>query len=225
MTAFCFLLANLLIYFLIYWMFYNLFYCITLIFDWCIVTLQCCIFFRYTAKRFSYMYTHIHSFSDSFPILVITEYWIGFTMVYSRYFLAIYFIYSSSYMLIPTSWFIPPLTFPLWYHKLVLESVSVFLLLWWWFSFCFLGLYLWYMEVPRLGVIGAIATGLHQEMLDPSCICNPYQSSQQHHILNPLSRARDRTYVFMDTSLVHYHLSTTGTTCFCVKSVFCIILY
>ena len=37
-------------------------------FYWNIVDLQCCISFRYTAKWFSYTYTNIHSFSDSFPI-------------------------------------------------------------------------------------------------------------------------------------------------------------
>ena len=29
-------------------------------------------------------------------------------------------------------------------------------------------------------------------------------SSRQHQILNPLSRARDQTYILMDTSQVYY---------------------
>ena len=35
---------------------------------WSIVDLQCCVSFRCTAKWFSYTYTYIHSFSNSFPI-------------------------------------------------------------------------------------------------------------------------------------------------------------
>ena len=48
---FCFLIFNLI--FILYWS---------------IVDLQCCVSFRYTANGFSYTYTYIHSFSDSFPI-------------------------------------------------------------------------------------------------------------------------------------------------------------
>ena len=64
---------------------------------------------------FNYTHTHmyIYSFSDSFPIEVITEYWVEFPMLYSRSLLVIYFIYSSVYILIPNSQFIPtspPLT-------------------------------------------------------------------------------------------------------------------
>ena len=35
-----------------------------------------------TTKWFSYTRTHIHSFSDSFPILIITEYWSEFPVLY-----------------------------------------------------------------------------------------------------------------------------------------------
>ena len=44
---------------------------------------------------------------------------------------------------------------------------------------------------------------------DPSCICNLHHSSQQHWILNPLRKARDRNRV-MDTNLVCYPLSHDG---------------
>ena len=43
-----------------------------------LVDLQCYVSFRYTAKWFSYTYTYIHSFSDCFPIQIITEYWVVF---------------------------------------------------------------------------------------------------------------------------------------------------
>ena len=48
-------------------------------------------------------------------------------------------------------------------------------------------------------------------MPDPSCVCNLHLSSQQNQMFNPLSKARDQTHVFMDTSLVHYHWAKTGT--------------
>ena len=60
--------------------------------------------------------------------------------------------------------------------------------------FVFLGLHLWHMEVTRLGVeselqLLACATGT--AMPDLSGVCNLHCSSQQHRILNPLSKARD----------------------------------
>jgi len=48
------------------------------------------------------------------------------------------------------------------------------------------------------GLVGATAASLHH-------------ISQQCHILNPLSGARDLTQILMDTSWVHYCLSTVGT--------------
>ena len=40
----------------------------------------------------------IHSFTDSFPVKVITEYWIEFPGLYNRVLLIIYFIYISVYV-------------------------------------------------------------------------------------------------------------------------------
>ena len=55
--------------------------------------------------------------------------------------------------------------------------------------------------------IRAVAAGLRHSHAtatpDPCCVCNLYHSSQQHWILNPMSKARDRTYVVMDTSQIH----------------------
>ena len=58
------------------------------------------------------------------------------------------------------------------------------------FFFCFLGLHMWQMEAPRLGV----ELELHhmpQHMWDLSCICYLHQSSQQYQIPNAMSQARE----------------------------------
>ena len=46
---------------------------------------------------------------------------------------------------------------------------------------------------------------------DLSHICDLYQSSRQHWIINSLSKARDRTCVLMETSQICFHWATTGT--------------
>ena len=76
--------------------------------------------------------------------------------------------------------------------------------------FAFLGPHPRHMELPRLGVKSELQTLAYTTATaipDPSHICDLHQSSQQHWILNPLSKARDQ----MDTNQVHYHLATTGT--------------
>ena len=56
------------------------------------------------------------------------------------------------------------------------------------------------------GRIGATAAGLHH-----SCICHLHHNSWQCRILNPLSGARDRTCILMDTSWTGYCWATMGT--------------
>ena len=46
---------------------------------------------------------YIYSFSNSFPLWVITQYWVEFPVLYSRSLLVICFLHSSAYMLIPNS--------------------------------------------------------------------------------------------------------------------------
>ena len=48
-------------------------------------------------------------------------------------------------------------------------------------------------------------------MPDPSHICNPHHSSQQHQIPDPLSEARDQTSILMDASQIHFRCTTMGT--------------
>ena len=61
------------------------------------------------------------------------------------------------------------------------------------------------MEVSRLGVEPELwlpTYGTATATQDLSCICDRCHSSQQHQTLNPLSKARDRTCIFMGTSQV-----------------------
>ena len=73
------------------------------------------------------------------------------------------------------------------------------------------------MEVPRLGVKSklqlpayTIATATAIATRDPSHVCDLRSSSWQLKILNPLSKARDRTRILMDTSWVCNLLSHDG---------------
>ena len=64
------------------------------------------------------------------------------------------------------------------------------------FFFCFLGLLLWHMEVPRLRVqseLQLLAYTTATATSDPSRVCDLHRSSRQHQILNPLREARDQT--------------------------------
>ena len=70
--------------------------------------------------------------------------------------------------------------------------------------FVFLGLHPQHMEVPRLGVEMELELlACSTAMPDPSFICSLHHSSWQRQILNPLSKARDKTHVLMDTNRVH----------------------
>ena len=75
------------------------------------------------------------------------------------------------------------------------------------FVFCFLGLHPRHREVPRLGVqsdlwLPPCATATTPP--DLSHIFKLQHSSEQQWILNPLSKAWDQTYLFMDTSWAPY---------------------
>ena len=84
--------------------------------------------------------------------------------------------------------------------------------------FFFLGPHPWHMEVLRLGE-GAnwsnscrpTATATATAMPYPSCICDLYHSSRQCRILNPLSEAKDRTCVLIDTNQICFHWAKMGT--------------
>ena len=71
---------------------------------WSIVDKPWCVSYRYTARWFSNTHTSIHSFSNCFPIPVITEYRAKLPMLYNRSWLAICFKYNSVYMSISSSY-------------------------------------------------------------------------------------------------------------------------
>ena len=69
----------------------------------------------------------------------------------------------------------------------------------------FLGLHLWHMEVPRLGVqseLELLAYTTATATQDPSRVWDLHHSSRQRQILNPTSETRDRTCILMDTRQV-----------------------
>ena len=90
-----------------------------------------------------------------------------------------------------------------------IHPVAVFIHL-----FIFLEPHPWHTEVPRLGVqlelqLPAYTTAIATPEL--SCICDLHHGSRQRRIHNLLSKARDGTHILMDTSPVHFHCTTTGT--------------
>ena len=71
--------------------------------------------------------------------------------------------------------------------------------------FVFLGPHPWYMEVPSLGVgleLQLPAYTAATATWDLSCVCGLHHSSWQRQIPDPLSEARDRAHVLMETSWV-----------------------
>ena len=81
------------------------------------------------------------------------------------------------------------------------------------FSF-FLWLYLQHMEAPRLGVKSELQLPAYPTataMPHPNCICNLHRNLRQWQILNPLSKAKNRTRILTDTSRVLNPKATMGT--------------
>ena len=73
---------------------------------------------------------------------------------------------------------------------------------------------MYHMKVPRLGVEAELQLPAYDTVTatpDPSCVCNLYHSSQQRRVLNPLSKARDRTQILMDTSEIRFCCTAMGT--------------
>ena len=70
------------------------------------------------------------------------------------------------------------------------------------------------MEVPRLVVQWELQPPAYATATatpDPSRVCNLHHSSQQCQIRNPLSEARDQTYLLKDASQIHFCCTMPGT--------------
>ena len=70
------------------------------------------------------------------------------------------------------------------------------------FFLFFLQPHLQLMEVPRIGTKSELQLPAHTTAtatLDLSCTCYLHHCLQQHQILNPLSEARERNYIFSET--------------------------
>ena len=70
------------------------------------------------------------------------------------------------------------------------------------------------MDVPRLGVKSELQLQLPAYATAPpdlSRIWDLYHRLEQRQILNPLSKARDRTRVLIDTSQIRFLCARTGT--------------
>ena len=78
------------------------------------------------------------------------------------------------------------------------------------YFFCFLGLHLRPMEVPRLGVKLELLRHCHSKTRSKPHLW-PNHSSWQQQSLNPLSEVRYRTCILMDASPVGYCWATVGT--------------
>ena len=89
------------------------------------------------------------------------------------------------------------------------------------FSF-FLGSHPRHMEVSGLGSDWCYSCQPMPQQRRMSCVCDLHHNSCQNQIPNPLSEARDRTCILMDTSRICFHCITTGTP---YKSVFLILPY
>ena len=115
-----------------------------------------------------------------------------------------------------------------------------FILFYFILSFCVLGPHPQHIEVPRPGVQSELQLPTYTTATatrDMKWLSQLHHSSQQCRILNPLSKARDRTLVHMDASWVHQLLSHSGNSpplfqiClnlhFCIKkimSISCILM-
>ena len=80
-------------------------------------------------------------------------------------------------------------------------------------SFCLLGLHPWHMEVPRLGIRSELQLPAYTRAMatpNPNHVCNLHHSSQHHRILNPPSKARDRTRILMDPRQMRFCCAAMG---------------
>ena len=83
----------------------------------------------------------------------------------------------------------------------------MFLFIYLFIYFAFLGLHLWHMAVPRLGVQSGLQLPAYTTataMQDSNHICGLHHSHWQRQILNPLSEARDGARNLMVPSWIRF---------------------
>ena len=93
------------------------------------------------------------------------------------------------------------------------------------FIFCFIGLLLWSVDVPRLGVkskLQLLAYATATAIQNSNRICDLNHISWQSWILNAVSKARDWTYSLMETSQVLNPLSHNRNSQKIPKVLFCL---
>ena len=81
-------------------------------------------------------------------------------------------------------------------------KLKTFFLFWKPFFYFFLWLYLWHMEISRLAVESELQLQAYttaRAIPDLSCICSLCCILWPCWILNPLSKARNKTHILMDT--------------------------
>ena len=91
------------------------------------------------------------------------------------------------------------------------------MLVFFFFSFVFLGPHPWHMEIPRLGVKSELQLPAYTTataMPYPNCIFNLHHSSRQCQVLNPVIEARDKTCNLMVPSRICFHCTMMGTLLF-----------
>ena len=95
------------------------------------------------------------------------------------------------------------------FNQLLLLFFSSFFLIF----FIFLGLHLWHIEAPRLGVQSELQPPAYTTATatpDPNHIFDLHHRSWRCQILNPLSEARDRNSVLLDPSQIRFRWATMG---------------
>ena len=102
---------------------------------------------------------------------------------------------------------------------------AAFLLFFSFLFFCFLGLHLWHMDVPRLGTEWELQLPAYT-IAAATWASKPHLRStpqpQQCRIPNPLIKTRDQTHILTDTSWICFRCAVVGNPCcFSFVSISC----
>ena len=109
-------------------------------------------------------------------------------------------------------------------------SYFIYLKIFFFYFFVFLGPHLWHMEVLRLQVeseLKLLAYTTARAMQDLWLVFDLHHSSWQHQIINPLNKAKDRTCVLMGASQIQLsHVGNSQMSCFRIAFLFvCLFVF